>query len=245
VLLVHEGICDARMWDPQWRTFPPEHRTIRCDLRGFGSTPMPPEPFYNARDLAELVEELDARPVAVVGVSMGGLAALDLALARSELVSALVLVGVPLPDHDWSDEMERFYAAEEAALDRGDLDEAVELNLMMWVDGPLRSANEVDPDVRRRVAEMQRRAFELQLAAGDEAVDELLVPDLGERLSELEVPVLAATGELDCEDILAIADRLEREIPDCRRATIARTAHVPSMERPAEFDALVLRFLAG
>jgi 3-oxoadipate enol-lactonase len=244
VLLVHAGICDARMWDPQWRTFPSVRRTIRCDLRGFGNTRMPPEPFSNARDLAELVEALDAVPAAVVGVSMGGLAALDLAFARPELVAAIVLVGAPLPDHDWSPEMDRFDAAEEAALERGDLDEAVELNLMMWVDGPLRGRGEVDPDLRRRVAAMQRRAFELQLAAGDEAVDELLVPDLGGRLGELEVPVMAVTGELDCEDILVIADRLEREIPDCRRATIERTAHVPSMERPEVFDELVLGFLA-
>jgi pimeloyl-ACP methyl ester carboxylesterase len=141
--------------------------------------------------------------------------------------------------------MERFDAAEEAALARGDIEEAVELNLMMWVEGPLRSADEVDPDLRRRVAEMQRRAFELQLAAGADAVDELLVPDLGERLAELEIPVLAAVGELDCEDMLAIAERLEREVPGCRRATISRTAHVPSMERPEEFDELVLGFLAA
>jgi pimeloyl-ACP methyl ester carboxylesterase len=41
VLLLHEGICDSRVWEPQWRTFPLAHRTVRCDLRGFGRTPLP------------------------------------------------------------------------------------------------------------------------------------------------------------------------------------------------------------
>ena len=41
----------------------------------------------------------------------------------------------------------------------------------------------------------------------------------------------------------AITERLEREIPGSRRETIANTAHVPSMERPREFDELVLPFL--
>ena len=41
------------------------------------------------------------------------------------------------------------------------------------------------------------------------------------------------------------ADRLAREIPGARRATIANTAHVPSMERPEEFDEQVLAFLEG
>jgi 3-oxoadipate enol-lactonase len=44
VLLIHEGICDSGMWDSQWRTFPNAHRTVRCDLRGFGRTPLPAEP---------------------------------------------------------------------------------------------------------------------------------------------------------------------------------------------------------
>jgi len=50
-------------------------------------------------------------------------------------------------------------------------------------------------------------------------------------------------GEEDQPDMQAIAQRLEREVPGARLATIAATAHVPSMERPREFEALVLPFL--
>ena len=140
--------------------------------------------------------------------------------------------------------MQRYDRAEEEALERGDLDAAVELNLRMWVDGAGRGPGDVDPELRRRVGEMQRHAFELQLAVGDEAEDELLTPDLGSRLDEIAVPALVLVGELDCADMQAIAERLDAEIPDSRGARIAATAHVPSMERPDEFDRLVLGFLA-
>jgi pimeloyl-ACP methyl ester carboxylesterase len=164
------------------------------------------------------------------------------ALARPELVDALVLVAPALPGHDWSQELQAAWGEEEAALEAGDLAEAVEVNLRTWVDGPRREPEDVDPAVRERVAEMQLRAFELQVPVGDDADEELLVPDLGERLGEVKAPTLILVGEEDVPDMQAIAERLEREIPGSRRETIASTAHVPSMERPSEFDALVRPF---
>ena len=91
---------------------------------------------------------------------------------------------------------------------------------------------------------MQRRAFELQLPVWETADEELLVPDLDERLGEIGVPALIMVGELDVADMHEIAGLLTDRIPDARRVEIAATAHVPSLERPAEFDRLVLEFLA-
>ena len=73
---------------------------------------------------------------------------------------------------------------------------------------------------------------------------EVLAPDYPERLGEISVPTLILVGELDRPEMHEIADRLESGIPNARRATIDATAHVPSMERPREFDELVLGFLA-
>jgi pimeloyl-ACP methyl ester carboxylesterase len=97
--------------------------------------------------------------------------------------------------------------------------------------------------VRERVGEMQRRALELQVPVGEDAEEEPLVPDLAERLGEVTVPTLVVVGDEDVPDMQAIVDRLAREIPGAKRASIANTAHVPSMERPREFDELVLGFL--
>jgi 3-oxoadipate enol-lactonase len=243
VVLVHEGIADSGMWDPQWRSFPPLHRTVRYDMRGFGRSPLEPGVFSHARDLAGLLDRLALGPAAIVGVSLGGTVALEVAVARPDLVSALVIVAAGLPGHDWSEETRAGWAEEEAALERGDLDAAVEVNLRMWVDGPGRRPEDVEAGVRERVGEMQRRAFELQLPVGDKAEEEPLVSDLAERLAEISVPTLIIVGEEDRPDMHAIADELAASIPHARRATIPATAHVPSLERPDEFDRLVLEFL--
>ena len=76
-------------------------------------------------------------------------------------------------------------------------------------------------------------------------MEEALVDDVGARLGEIRVPVLVTAGDLDVADVHALADRFERELPNVRRTTIAGAAHLPSMERPEEFERLVLDFLAG
>jgi len=242
VALVHEGICDSRMWDREWQEWSPSFRLLRLDLRGFGRSPLKRGPFAHARDLIALLEEHDLAPAALVGVSLGGRVAVEAALARPELVRALVLVAPGLPGHEWSQEMRDAWAEEEAAFEAGDLDGAVESSLRTWVDGPRRGPGDVDPQVRARVGEMQRRAYELG-AGVEEDEEELLVEDLVQRLGEISVPTLVLVGEEDQPDMHRIAERLEREIPGARRATIPGTAHVPSLERPREFDELVLPFL--
>lgn len=242
VVLVHEGICDSRMWDREWQEWSPSFRLLRLDLRGFGRSPLEPGPFAHARDVIAALEAHGIEEAALVGVSLGGRVALEVALARPELVRALVLVAPGLPGHEWSQELRAAWAEEEAAFEAGDLDAAVEASLRTWVDGPRRRPEDVDPQVRTRVGEMQRRAYEL--AAGmDEDEEELLVEDLARRLGEVEVPTLVLVGEEDQPDMHAIAERLAREIPGARLERIDATAHAPSMERPREFDGLVLPFL--
>ena len=242
LVLVHEGICDSRMWDEQWDRYAESFRVLRLDLRGFGRTPIGPGPYAHARDVIETLEQHGFDSTGLVGVSLGGRVALEVALVRPELVSALVLVAPGLPGHQWSEELRAQWAKEEAAFEAGDLDAAVEVSLQTWVDGPRRSPEQVDPALRARVAEMQRRAYELQRDLTEDE-EELLVEDLPQRLPDVSVPTLILVGEEDQPDMHAIAARLEREIPGARSGSIAGTAHVPSMERPREFDELVLPFL--
>jgi 3-oxoadipate enol-lactonase len=243
VVFVHSGIADSRSWDPQWSSFE-RYRRIRLDLRGFGRSPVGTLPLGHARDVAELLDELGVSGAALVGCSLGGRVALELAIARPDLVGALVLVGAALPGHEWSEEGRAYGQAEDEAVERGDLDAATELNLRMWVDGPRRSPADVDPAVREKLREMQRHALDLQAPVWSELAEERLVEDLAGRLSEVRVPTLVLVGEEDVSDIHAIAARLAAGIPGARTATIARAAHVPNLERPADFDALVLGFLA-
>ena len=244
VVLVHAGICDSRMWDPQWTSFPRDHRTVRYDLRGFGRSPLDAGLVAHAGDLAALLDGLGVERAALVAASFGGQVALQLAVARPDLVGLLVLAGASLPGHDWSAAVRASFADEEAALERGDLDAAVEANLRTWVDGSGRPAGTVDPAVREAVARMQGRAFELQLPFEEDYEEEDLEPDWPKRLGTIQVPTLMLVGEHDQPDIHASAARLAGELPLARTATVASAAHLPSMERPAEFDRLVLAFLA-
>ena len=243
VVLVHEAVGDSRMWDPQWETWPRSHRTIRFDQRGYGRSPLEPGVISHARDLVELLDEVGLERTALVGGSLGARVALEVAVAQPERIEKLVLLNPGGPGHEWSDEVQAGWAEEEGALDRGDLAAAVEVNMRMWFDGPRRSPGDVDPELRAKVAEMQRRALELQMTVGDDVREELLVPDLAERLGGVQATTLVVTGDDDVGDIHAIADRLVREIPDARRATMPG-AHVASLEHPDEFDRIVLDFLS-
>lgn len=244
VVLIHEGIADSRMWDAQWPSYTERFRTLRYDMRGFGRSPLRPEAFSHGQDLLQLLDSLGIDRAALVGVSMGARVALEVTLARPQLVSALVLVGAAMPAEGWSQAV-RSYGAEEGRLvEAGDLDAAAELTVRFWVDGVGRGPEDVDAEVRRKVSEMQRRAYEHWLDVGDAAEERELVEDAGERASEVRAPTLIVVGEHDQADCNDTAERLGREIPGARLERMAATAHAPSMERPEAFDALVVPFLA-
>ena len=244
VVLLHEGIADSRMWEPQWAGYSERFRMVRYDMRGFGQSPPAVGTFSLSGDLVQLLDGLELGPATLIGVSLGGSVAMETTIARPDLVSRLVLVAPGLRGFEMNDETKAGWEEEEAALERGDIDAAVEVNMRMWVDGPSREPGEVDPELRTKVAEMQRRAIEIYLEAGEEGEHQPLVDDWGSRLAEISVPTLVIVGELDRPEMLEIAERLEAEIPSARRVTIAGTAHVPTMERSEEFDRIVLDFLS-
>lgn len=243
VALVHAGIADSRMWEPQLRSFAESHTVLRLDLPGFGRSPNETSPVSYRGAVAEALDVAGVDRAALVGTSLGGLTALELALEAPERVSALVLVGAGIDDHEWSEETETFGAEEEAALERGDLAGAAMVNVDFWVAGPRRSVEEIDPEVRELVAEMQRHAFELGEGHEDLRAARL-DPPASQRLGDIGVPTLVVTGDEDVEDIQVIGDRLAREIPGAERAHIAGAAHLPNLECPEEFDRIVLGFLS-
>jgi 3-oxoadipate enol-lactonase len=163
---------------------------------------------------------------------------------RRQGVRALVLVDAGLPGVEWSEVVRAYGAAEDEAVTRGDLAAAAEINLRMWVDGPRRAAEDVDPSVRAAVAEMQRSALELQAPCWQHLAEDLLVPEIAERLDEVQAPTLVLVGEEDVDDMHVLAERFATEIPRARLATIPGAAHMPSLEQPAAFDKLVLEFFA-
>lgn len=241
LLLLHAGIGDSRMWEPQWDEFASEYRVIRTDMRGYGRTVVASGLFFYHEDVAALLTHLGEETAAVTGLSFGGRVAIDFALAYPEMVSALVLGAPAVSGWEYSEELERFSAEEDKLLERGDLAGATELNLHTWVDGPFRMPNHVDSAVRERVREMQIDVF--RVVVPDDAEDEPLEPPAMERLEEIQVPTLIIIGELDQPDFLQIADTLAARIPGAEKVAIPGAAHLPSMERSGRFHRIVLDFL--
>ncbi len=197
---------------------------VAPDLPGWGSSAMPTEPFSFVDFVAAFL------PGHLVGNSFGGAVALRTALAHQELVNRLVLVGAGLPAWDWTEEMRDYFAAEEAAVDVGDLAAATEVNLDFWVA----------PAHRDEVRPQQRRALELQTAHEE---PEAIWPELP-ALSSLRVPTLVIVGEDDKGDFRAIAQHLAEQIPDADLAIVPGAGHLVGLDQPEELNALLLEFLS-
>ena len=233
------------MWDPQWAALTAERDVVRLDLRGFGeSTARPEGPLSPTDDLVDTLDALDVERCHLVGASMGAGVAVEVALTCPGRVDSLLLCapGGSLIA-ELTPELRRFVDAERSALERDDLDAAVEANLAFWVDGVRREAGVVDPAVRGLVARMQRRAFELT-ADWDDVEEKELEPPALERLADLGVRTLVLTGALDLDAITDAAAAVTDGVPDARRVDWPDTAHLPSMERPEDFLDLLRRWLA-
>ena len=230
LLLLHAGVCDLRMWDPQWTAWGAEHRAVRCDPRGYGRSPVPPEPYVDAGDVAELFDQLDIDRAMVVGSSYGGRVALELAAAHPERVASLFLLCPAFRGLPPTAAAERFDSEETALLEHGDITGAVELNVRTWL-GPA-----ADDTTRERVRMMQRHALEVQLAAADAPGPRAAEVDP----AEIDAPALVASGGHDMDHFQAIARHLARTMPRGQLLELPWAGHLPSLERPGEITAALL-----
>jgi 3-oxoadipate enol-lactonase len=243
LLLIHSGITDCRMWDDQFQTFAQQYQVIRYDLRGYGKSTVPSGKFANHEDVTALFDHLGIKQAHVIGISIGGLIALDFTLAHPDKVTSLVLGAPDVSGRESSSaDVSRFAEEEEALLERGDLNGATNLNLRMWLDVPRRTPDQVDPTVRQRIYEMQYHAFTVQIPA--EAEEFPLKPPAITRLAEIHVPTLLIVGEYDIPEKIELVGQLVAEIPNARQIVISDAAHIVSMEQPEEFTRVVLDFLA-
>ena len=238
LVLLHAGVADRTMWrehlDPLAAA---GYRAIALDLPGFGEAHVPPGAQAPWNDVLETMAGLGIDQAALVGNSFGGAVTLRVAVVAPVAVSALALISTPPPDLEPSAELRAAWDAEGAALERGDLEAAVQAVVEAW------TLPDAGPGLRERVAEMQRRALTVQTEAGE--VDE--APDPLERdpgtLAGVAVPALVAAGERDMPDFLDGAERLARTLPRARHAVIPSAGHLAPLETPEAFRGLLLGFL--
>jgi 3-oxoadipate enol-lactonase len=241
IVLLHAGVADRRMWDPQWELLTATRDAIRLDLRGFGeSTSKPHGSLDPVADVIDTLEHLDIARCHLVGSSFGAGVAIEVTLTRSDLVRSLLLcppggslLAEPTPD------LRSFFDAERAALARNDMDAAVDANVTTWVVGPGRIEPDVDPAVVAAIRQMQRNAF--QITASWDDLDEVeLEPPALDRLADLTQPVLVLVGGHDLDATHDAAARVCAGAAQVRRVDWADVAHLPSMEKPQPFLELLL-----
>ncbi|MFN7987589.1 MAG: alpha/beta fold hydrolase [Thermoanaerobaculia bacterium] len=238
VILIHGGMLDHRMWDPQVAALERSFRVIRYDVAGHGRSPVPDGAWKEYEHLGLLTEALKVESASLVGLSLGGRIALDFAIAFPAKVRSIVLVdpglpGFPFTGRDWLSRVRESGAARRA----GDAERVADLFLRSWLAGPHRTPAQVDPAVWKKAMEMAVPNA-LTRAQGGE-----LEPAAVGRLGEMTAPVLVVEGELDCEDIHLIDRLLERRIPGTRRVVVPGVAHMPNLERPDEVNRLLVDFL--
>ena len=244
IVLVHAGVADRGMWDAIWPELTGERDVIRLDLRGFGhSARRPTKAVSHPVDVLDTLSELGVDRFHLVGASFGAGVAVEVALTRPSAVASLLLAapaGALLAE--MTPDLRAFSEAESAALDRGDLDAAVEANLTWWVEGTRRSADQVDSCVREHVRRMQRRAFEVTADWEDVEEQELDPPAL-DRLGEIRVPVLVLVGGFDLDTVHDATGRVVSGIAGARRVDWPDAGHLPSLENPAAFAGLLRDWL--
>ena len=235
VVLLHAGVADLRMWDVQVDALVPGRKVVRCDLPGYGGTPLRPgAEGCDAEDVLALLDDLGVEGFALVGASYGGHVALQVASAVPDRVERLVLLdtaaGLVEPDEVLRD----IWRKEEALVEVGDLAGATDLMVSVWL-GP-----DADENHRALLWDMQRRAFDLQAAAGDDVTNR----DLPVDLARITAPVTVVVGGLDLAFFRATARVLADGLQHGDLVELPWAGHLPSLERPAETARLVAKALA-
>lgn len=240
LVLLHAGVADHRMWDPQVDAFARHFDVIRPDFRGFGDSELPPQPWSPVDDLLALMDELALKPAHLIGCSFGGAAAIDFALQHSERMSRLVLVGSGINGSHFGTKYPDVFAEVEAADKANDLAALNMAEMHLWLDGPRRPHGYVRQPLRDLFLDMNGKNFGADF---EKAPISAIDPPAGGRLHEITAPTLVVVGDEDVPTVFDAADMLMSSLPQARKAVIHDAAHLPNLEHPEEFNRLVLDFL--
>jgi len=246
VVFIHAGVADQRMWDDQFDLFAEKYRVVRYDTRGYGKTTSEAVEYSNRADLRALLDHLGIDRAILIGCSRGGQIATDVTLESPERVAALITVGSGPGGYDieQSPEEEARWAAleqrEEAYIAAGDYESVIQMDIEVWLAGFPRSVDDMPAPLVQRMVEMGRANY----SHADEGAKAIpLDPPGAGRLGEIRVPALILWGDLDNAYILRAAPALADGIRGSQRAIIHGTAHMPNMEKPEEFNRIVMTFI--
>jgi pimeloyl-ACP methyl ester carboxylesterase len=239
VLLI-AGLGDpVEAWEPQLEGLADRYRVTAFDNRGSGRTPLPEEPLTPASmadDAAAVLGGLGIPSAHVVGFSMGGCIAQELALRHPDVVRSLVLISS--------------YARPDALVrsifdfwrwlpDGAPGDRAFYKAFFTWVYTPrAHESGLVDEVLDEAMAFEHRQSVEGFRAQ----VDVCVAHDTAERLARITVPTLVISGEQDVLFPPRFGESIAAAIPNARLEVLPGEAHQPFQESPDDFNVRVDAF---
>lgn len=237
LVLVNGSSLDLRMWDEQIKDFAAGYQVIRYDLRGIGKSAIPTDNFSHSRDIYHLLKHLGIEKATVIGLSFGGAFAIDFALEHAEMTDALIVASSTLSS--LRDEYLQGLSVLSAI--------ACESGAAQAIDELMSNAAFVAPE--NVAAWRKTREILLDNAHIFETGFPLIrfwqppQVSLDEGISKIAAPTLIIVGEKDAPIIHEIASDLEKNISGAKKVVIKNAGHMVNLEKPSEFNRIVLDFL--
>lgn len=242
-VMIHAGVSDSRQWNNEFAFFARNYQVLRYDMRGYGKSEPIDREFNHMNDLVAVLDALRLHePAVMMGCSMGGGLAMDFALTHPLRVRALIMVGSAPSALELDVPTPAKFAEAEKAYEAGDLDLVAEIETQIWFDGMDRTPGQVNQAMRKLAYEMNRHALSLEARNLGKRLPNIEIPAF-DRLSHLELPVLIIVGAHDTPYILAAADYMVGKLLHARKVIVDDAAHLPNMEHPDEFQAIIKAFL--
>jgi pimeloyl-ACP methyl ester carboxylesterase len=242
VLLVNGTGESGQTWLAQVAALAVRYRCVAIDNRDTGQSSYVNEPYTPremAEDLAGLIDGLGLGPTHVVGYSLGGAAAQELAIGRPELVRSLVLLSTWARSDEWfKAEMRNWAALRTLYWD----DEAAFLDaLLPWIFSP---ASYATPGLIEGYVTLGQMREPLQRPEGFmRQLDADMAHDAEDRLGRVRAPTLIIVGEDDLCTPPRYARGLAELIPGSALVTVPSAAHGALWERPDDVNGAILGFL--
>lgn len=238
LVFIHGLGSSSRDWPDQVAFFSDRYRVIVLDLRGHGRSSKPPGPYsipLMAADTARLVEALGAAPAHIVGISMGGMVAFQLAASRPDLLRSLVIVnsGPEFVVRTWQDRkqvVQRFLVARLFGMRK--TGEVLSQRLF-----PKPEQAELRATFVERWAENDPHAYRAAMQA-------IVGWSVADRLPDIHCPTLVIASDEDYTPVASKKAYVER-MPSAKLVVIDDARHGVPVERPAAFNAALDAFLAG
>ena len=240
LVLLHGWGLNSRVWDSIVPALAREFTVMRIDLPGHGASPWPPE-FHDIGSLAAVLAPALPARCSLLGWSLGGMAALDLALTLRGRVERLVLVSTTprfMRADDWPHGLPAAAVEDFAALLETDYEATVRGFLGLQAKG--------DEHARATLRELRQKLIaggQPRLEALRAGLGILRTADLRDRLSRVAVPTLVVAGEYDRMTPPGAARELAASIHGARLELIARAGHAPFLSHAGDFCRVITAFL--